>query len=418
MSGVPDHEVVIVGAGLAGLAAAITLHRAGVPSTVLEAADDVGGRVRTDVVDGFRLDRGFQILNPAYPAIRRLADVGALDLGRFWRAVRVADDDRVSLLGNPLDTPKALRDIAARRYLSAKDLAALGALSARVAAGPARSIIDRADRTTLDELRHAGVSARAVETVFRPFLSGVFLERELATSARFFQLVWRSFLRSAPSLPALGMGELPRQLARVLPTSSVHLGTPVEEVRPGRVRTADGAVWTARAVVVATDGSTAARLTGVARPRWNSGMTWYFAPPRSPLREPVIVIDARGGPVTSTSVLSEVCPTYAPPGAALVSASALTTLPEPEVRRALGRMYRTDATRWPLVARYEIAHGLPAMPPPHELRRAVRLGEGRYVCGDHRDTSSLQGALASGTRAARAVLADLGRSSGTGRADR
>ncbi|MEV7096822.1 NAD(P)/FAD-dependent oxidoreductase [Amycolatopsis sp. NPDC051045] len=409
-----DHEVVIVGAGLAGLAAAVTLHRAGVPCAVLEASDDVGGRVRTDLVDGFRLDRGFQILNPAYPAIRRLVDVDALRLGRFWRAVRVADDDRVSLLGNPLDTPKALRDIAARRYLSAKDLAALGALSARVAAGSAQAIIDRADRTTLDELRRAGVSARAVETVFRPFLSGVFLEPELTTSARFFQLVWRSFLRSAPSLPALGMGELPRQLARSLPTSAVHPDTPVEEVRPGRVRTAGGEVRTARAVVVATDGSTANRLLGVAEPRWNSGTTWYFAPPRAPLREPVIVIDARGGPVVNTSVLSEVCPSYAPPGAALVSASALTALPEDEVRRALGRMYRTDATRWPLIGRYEIARGLPAMRPPHEIRREVRLGEGRYVCGDHRDTSSLQGALASGTRAARAVLADLGRRPRTG----
>ncbi|MDS0134368.1 MULTISPECIES: NAD(P)/FAD-dependent oxidoreductase [unclassified Amycolatopsis] len=406
---------VIVGAGLAGLAAAVTLHRAGVPCTVLEASDDVGGRVRTDVVDGFRLDRGFQILNPAYPAIRRLVDVDALQLGRFWRAVRVSDDDRLSLLGHPLDTPKALRDIAARRYLSAKDLAALGALSARVAAGPAQAIIDRDDRTTLAELRHAGVSARAVETVFRPFLSGVFLEGELATSARFFQLVWRSFLRSAPSLPALGMGELPRQLARGLPTSAVHLETPVEEIGPGEVRTADGTRWPARAVVVATDGSTAARLAGVAEPRWNSGTTWYFAPPRSPLREPVIVIDARGGPVVNTSVVSEVCPTYAPPGTALVSASALTTLPEGEVRRALGRMYRTDATRWPLVARYEIAHGLPSMPPPHALRRDVRLGDGMYVCGDHRDTSSLQGALASGTRAARAVLADLGQAARPGR---
>jgi predicted NAD/FAD-dependent oxidoreductase len=203
------------------------------------------------------------------------------------------------------------------------------------------------------------------------------------------------------------MGELPRQLARSLP--AVHLNTPVGEVRPGGVRTAAGETWRARAVVVATDGSAAARLVGVEEPKWNSGTTWYFAPPRSPLREPVIVVDARGGPVTNTSVLSEVCPTYAPPGAALVSASALTTLPEDEVRRALGRMYRTDATRWPLVARYEIPHGLPAMPPPHAIRRNVRLGDGLYVCGDHRDTSSLQGALASGIRAARAVLADLGR---------
>lgn len=403
-----ETDVVIVGAGLAGLAAASHLHRAGVPCTVLEAGDGVGGRVRTDVVDGFRLDRGFQILNPAYPAIRRLVDVDALRLGRYWRAVRVADDNRVSLLGQPLDAPRALRDIAARRYLSAKDLAALAALSARVAAGPAKGIVDREDRTTLEELRHAGLSDRAVRTVFRPFLSGVFLEDELGTSSRFFQLVWRSFLRSAPSLPALGMGELPRQLARRLPTAAVRLGTPVERVRAGAVHTAGGDVWTARAVLVATDGSAAARLLGTPEPRWNSGTTWYFAPPRSPLREPVIVVDARGGPVVNTSVVSEVCPTYAPNDRALVSASALTSLPDSEVRRALGRLYRTDATGWPLIGRYEIARALPAMPPPHEIRRDVRVGDGLYVCGDHRDTSSLQGALASGARAARAVLRDIG----------
>ncbi|MEU7788022.1 NAD(P)/FAD-dependent oxidoreductase [Amycolatopsis sp. NPDC049159] len=402
-----ETDVVVIGAGLAGLAAARRLHEAGVECAVLEAGDDVGGRVRTDVVDGFRLDRGFQVLNPAYPAIRRLVDVDALRLGRFWRAVRVADDDRVSLLGHPLDAPKALRDVAARRYLSAKDLAALGALSARVAAGSARSIVRGDDGTTADELGRAGLSDRAVATVLRPFLSGVFLEAELSTSSRFFRLVWRSFLRSAPSLPAEGMGALPRQLAARLPAGSVRTGTPVDRIGPGEVRTAGGDVWTARAIVVATDGTTASRLVdGVAEPLWNGVTTWYFAPDRRPSHEPVIMVDARGGPVVNTAVLSEVCPSYAPPGGALVSASTLTPVAEPEVRRALGRMYRTDATRWPVIGRYEIPHALPAMPAPHPIRREVRWGDGIYVCGDHRDTSSLQGALASGGRTARALLAD------------
>ncbi|WP_290059543.1 FAD-dependent oxidoreductase, partial [Amycolatopsis solani] len=318
---------------------------------------------------------------------------------------RAPHDDRVSLLGHPFDAPKALRDVAARRYLSAKDLAALGAFSARVAAGPARAIVRGGDGTTADELSRAGLSDRAVATVLRPFLSGVFLEAELSTSARFFQLVWRSFLRSAPSLPAEGMGALPRQLAGPLP--AVRTGTPVDRIGPGEVRTADGDVWTARAVVVATDGTTASRLVeGVAEPLWNGVTTWYFAPAERPLREPVIMVDARGGPVVNTAVLTEVCPSYAPPGAVLVSASALTTVAEPEVRAALGRMYRTDATRWPQVGRYEIPHALPAMPAPHPIRREIRWGDGIYVCGDHRDTSSLQGALASGGRTARAVLAD------------
>ncbi|WP_410649208.1 protoporphyrinogen/coproporphyrinogen oxidase [Amycolatopsis sp. cmx-4-54] len=404
---VHETDVVLVGAGLAGLSAGLHLHRAGISCTVLEAGDEVGGRVRTDVVDGFRLDRGFQILNPAYPAIQRLVDIDALQLGKFWRAVRVADDGRLSLLGNPLDTPKALRDVAARRYLSAKDLTALGALTVRVAGGAAQAIVQSEDRSTADELRRTGLSDRAVDTVLRPFLAGVFLEADLHTSSRFFRLVWRSFLRSAPSLPALGMGELPRRLARMLPSDAVRTGTPVEAVEAGRVSTAGGDVWNARAVVVATDGSVAAQLVGgVPEPRWNSVTTWYFAPSEAPLREPVIVVDARGGPILNTAVLSEVCSTYAPAGSALISASALTPLDEQEVRRTLARMYRADTARWPLVGRYQIPRALPAMPPPHHIRREIRFGAEVYVCGDHRDTSSLQGAMASGARAARAVVAD------------
>ncbi|MEV7555993.1 NAD(P)/FAD-dependent oxidoreductase [Amycolatopsis sp. NPDC089917] len=405
---VHEVDVVIVGAGLAGLSAGLSFHRAGISCVVLEAGDEVGGRVRTDVVDGFRLDRGFQILNPAYPAIRRLVDVDALRLGKFWRAVRVADGDRLSLLGNPLDTPKAFRDVAARRHLSVKDLAALGALTVRAAAGPAQAIVRGEDRATLDELRRTGLSDRAIESVFRPFLSGVFLEDGLSTSSRFFRLVWRSFLSSAPSLPALGMGELPRQLARSIPSDGVRTGTPVEAIGNGRVRTAGGDVWNARAVVVATDGTTAAKLVeGVPEPSWNSVTTWYFAPPRSPLSEPVLLVDGQGGSILNTAVLTEVCPTYAPEGASLVSASTLGQLAEPEMRRTLTRLYRTDASSWPLVGRYEIPHALPAMPSPHDFRRSIRFGDTTYVCGDHRDSSSLQGALASGARTARAVARSL-----------
>lgn len=401
-----ETEVVVVGAGLAGLAVALHLHRAGVPFAVLEAGDDVGGRVRTDLVDGFRLDRGFQILNPAYPAVRRLVDVGKLQPGRFWRAVRVADGDRHTLLGHPLDCPATLRDIAARRYLSTRDLAALGALSARVAGGPARWIRDRQDCTTAAALDDAGLSERAVETVFRPFLEGVFLEPELTTSARFFQFVWRSFLRSAPVLPAAGMGALPRQLADRLPSGTIHLNTQVAALDGRSVRTGSGDVWTGRAVVVATDGDAAADLAGSTRPAWHGVTTWYFTTPESPLREPVIMTSAAGGPVANTAVLTEVVPGYAPSGQALVGVSTLEPVSETDVRRAAGRMYRTSTESWELVGRYEVPHALPAMPAPHGLRKPVRLGDGRYVCGDHRDTSSLQGALASGTRTARAVLAD------------
>jgi hypothetical protein len=405
-----ETEVVIVGAGLAGLAVARGLHRRGVAVAVLEADDEVGGRVRTDVVDGFRLDRGFQVLNPAYPAVRRLVDLDRLAPHRFWRAVRIIDGDRSTLLGHPLDCPKALLDIAARRYLSVRDLAALGALSARDIGAPARLLTGAADQSTADELDRWGLSTTAVSAVLRPFLTGVFLESDLSTSARFFHLVWRTFLRSAPVVPAEGMGALPRQLAADLPDDAIHRDTAVHAVSANQVRTEAGDTWRARVVVVATDGTSAhGLLPQVPDPVWHGVTTWYFATDEPPLREPVIVTSAGPGPVTNSTVLSEVAPGYAPSGRSLVSVSSIGEPDVREVRSALAAMYRTNTDRWEDVATYRISHALPAMPAPHPIRRSVRVADGLYVCGDHRDTSSIQGALASGSRTAAAVLTQLGR---------
>ncbi|MEU7531228.1 NAD(P)/FAD-dependent oxidoreductase [Saccharothrix sp. NPDC042600] len=397
--------VVVVGAGLAGLSAARVLAGAGVSVTVVEAADDVGGRVRTDVVDGVRLDRGFQILLPAYPELARAVDVAALRLRHFRPGVLVHDRGRRDLLADPRSGVRALGGMLRQRVLSPRDALALGALSTRVGFGPVAALKD-SDRSTREELRAGGLSERAVERVLKPFLSGVFLEGELATSSRFFQLVWRCFVRGGAAVPADGMGALPRLLAAGLP--AVRCGVRVVTVRDDGVDLADGTRLDADAVVVATDGTTAAALLpGQPEPVWNGVTTWYFRPPESPLRDGVLLVDAEGGPVVDTAVMSEVAPSYSP-DAPLVQASALdASVAEAEVRAHLARLYGVDTRRWESLARYDIPHAVPAMRPPHPLRSSVRAGGRRYVCGDHRDTSSIQGALVSGRRAARAVLSDL-----------
>ncbi|MFC6089882.1 NAD(P)/FAD-dependent oxidoreductase [Saccharothrix lopnurensis] len=403
-------EVVVVGAGLAGLTAARELAAAGIGAVVLEAADDVGGRVRTDVVDGVRFDRGFQLLLPAYPALAGV-DLDALDLRHFRPGAFVQRRGRHDLLADPRDGAHAWRGAVAQRVLGPRDLLALAALSVRDLVGPVRALLDGDDRSTREELARRGLSDRAVDEVLRPFLAGVFLERELTTSARFFHLVWRSFARGGAALPALGMGELPRQLARGL---DVRLGAEVAEVTGSGVRLADGTSVRARHVVIATDGTTADRLwPGLGAPTWHGVTTWYFRPPASPLRDPTLVVDGDGGPVVNTAVLSEVAPDYSP-NAPLVQASVPGEATEGEVRARLDVLYGTSTRNWEVLARYEVPRAVPAMPAPHRLRAPVRLAPRRYVCGDHRDTSSIQGALVSGRRAARAVLADLGRPGPTG----
>ncbi|WP_199440832.1 NAD(P)/FAD-dependent oxidoreductase [Umezawaea beigongshangensis] len=406
-------DVVVVGAGLAGLSAADLLCDAGLDVVLLEAGDEVGGRVRTDRVDGFLLDRGFQIVLPGYPELARRVDLEALRLRPFTRGAFVHSRGRRFLLADPREGGTALRGLAGQGVLGARDLAALAGLSARDLLAPASAILGGTDRTTRHELSRWGVSAAAVNSVLRPFLAGVFLEADLTTSSRFFHLVWRSFARGGAALPDEGVGALPRQFAARLPAGVLRLRSPVTAVRTGRADLADGTRIAARAVVVATDGGTAASLLpGVPAPVWHGVTTWYFTTPEPPLNRPALLVDGDGGPVVNTAVLSVVAPSYAPPGHALVQASALgaddlTT--ETEVRRGLSTLYGTDTRNWELVARRAIPRAVPAMPAPHPFRRPVRFGDGRYVCGDHRDTASTQGALFSGARAARAVLADLGR---------
>ncbi|WP_112225931.1 NAD(P)/FAD-dependent oxidoreductase [Lentzea atacamensis] len=399
--------IVVVGAGLAGLSAALELVAAGAEVTVLEAGDEVGGRVRTDVVDGVRFDRGFQILLPAYPELERLA-LEPFPLRYLRPGVFVHDNGRHDLLADPRSGPSAWDGLLRQHVLSARDLAALSGFSARDAFGPVRPLLAAPDRPTRDELRRLGVTESAVDAVFRPFLAGVFLEPRLRTSSRFFHLVWRSFARGGAAVPALGMGELPKAMAERLPAGTVQLETAVRAVHDTGVDLEDGGRIAADAVVVATDGTTAARLLpGLAEPRWNGVTTWYFRPTRSPLRDGCLVVDAGGGPVVNTAVMSEVSRPYSP-HAPLVQASVLGDASEQDVRAHLSRLYGTDASRWEVLRHYEIPRALPAMDAPHRLRQSVRAGERRYVCGDHRDTSSIQGALYSGRRAARAVLGTHG----------
>jgi phytoene dehydrogenase-like protein len=407
-------DVVVVGAGLAGLSAAYHLRKAGLDVAVCEAGDVVGGRVRTDVVDGFRLDRGFQVLLPAYPAVRALPGVRTLRLQHFARGVIAAGEhESLVLVPRPGLRPAGATGVTRFAARRARDAAALAMFSARDVTAPAKVLRGLPHRATAAELSRVGMSERTVEDVFRPFLAGVFLDRELETSSRVFHLMWRSFLRGGGALPASGMGALPHLLASLLEPGTVRCDTEVSAVTDRGVRLRSRRVINAPAVVVATDGATAAKLLpGVPAPQWHAVTTYYYrlpAPPPPTAR--TLVVDGASGLLLNTAVISDVAPGYAPPGQALVAASVPERLDDDglaaTVLERLAQLYDTSTRDWELLATYAIPEALPVMGPDHPLRRPVRLAEGRYVCGDHRDTSSIQGALVSGRRAAAAVVRDL-----------
>ncbi|GAA2723540.1 NAD(P)/FAD-dependent oxidoreductase [Cellulomonas aerilata] len=406
-----DCDVVVVGAGLAGLECARTLAERGVAVRVLEAGDAVGGRVRTDRVDGFTVDRGFQVLNPAYPAVRERVDLDDLDLQRFLPGVAVRHDDGLAVLADPRRAPGAALRTVRSGYLRPRELAALARWAAP-ALGPVPRLLTRPDSTFEESLAAAGVDGRIRREVLEPFLAGVLAQDSRTTSTRFVRLLARTFLLGTPGIPADGSAALPEQLARHVP--DLVLDTRVERIEPlaggHRVRTAAGAVTT-RAVVVATDPRAAYELVGVPRVPMNGLVTDWYATQERPAVGAVIVVDGRRrGPVVNAAVMSAAAPSWAPPGSHLVQATTLLLDGVPEegvVRRQTAEMLGLAAGDLHGVVRHVIPEALPAQPPPLVVRRDVDLGGGLFVCGDHRDTASVQGAMVSGRRTASAVVRRL-----------
>lgn len=407
-----EYDVVVVGAGLAGLRAATRLAEAGRDVVVVEANDAVGGRERTDVVDGFRLDLGFHVLNPAYPAVRRWVDVDALALRRFPVAVGVRLDDRLVRLAHPLRHPGSIPATLTSGLVRPADLAALirwaapTVLSARAAT--------RGRDLPLDEgWDRAGLRGPLREAVLEPFLAGVLADDRQQTSDAFVRLLVRSFALGRPGVPAAGIGALPAQLADTARRAGagIRLGHRVVSTRRRAHRWHVGIdgqdAVTARSVIVATGLDPA---LGVPLPRPRGLQTWWFAAEEAPSGDAALRVDGRRrGPIVNTAVMTNTAPTYAPRGHHLVQATCVmpTAATEDEVRRQLGEVWQADTRPWRLIRRDDIAHALPAQDPPLRLRRPVRLDDGRYLAGDHRDTASIQGALVSGQRAAEAVLSDL-----------
>ena len=403
-----DAPVIVVGAGLAGLGCAQRLSRAGVEVVVLEASDGVGGRVRTDLVDGFRCDRGFQLLNPAYPVLPHVLDVPALDLRPFRAGVVVAHGRSRSVLADPRREPSLM--LASLRAplgtFPEKVRFAAWALSTLL---PVRRQVEGADRSRTEELDAFGITGRLRAGVVDPFLTGVLAEGDGSTSARLARLLVRSFVIGSPSVPSVGMGRLPELVVASLPSGTVRLGVRVRGVTGSSVRTDDGEL-AARAVVVATDPTTAGELTPVAAPRMKALTTFWYAADEPPTSRNLLHLDAdHRGPLVNTAVMTNAAPTYAPAGRALVQVTVLgadgSTATERAARRQAGLVYGVDPSPWELVTTHVVAAALPAQPPPLAVRSPVALGDGLYVAGDHRDTASIQGALVSGRRAADAVLA-------------
>ncbi|MFG3201920.1 NAD(P)/FAD-dependent oxidoreductase [Streptomyces sp. NPDC048192] len=428
-------DVVIVGAGIAGLSAAHRLTSAGISTAVLEAAPYVGGRMSTEKVDGFRLDRIGQLLSTSYPELRTSPGLDSLILRCFAPGVLLHRDGRTQRAGAPASGGSTRGALHVVRALAsaprgpaatpgrtgapvggAVDQARLGAALGRIAATPVERILARPELPAGQALARHGLPSRTVDGFLRPLLAALLCDPDLTTSSRCADLALRAFAGGRLCVPEGGAEMLPVQLARALPPGTVHTGVRVTSVSTTSVATAEHGELRCRAVLLATDARAAAELLpGLRMPDFHPVTVVHHTtdePAAALATGASLLLDAdRGGPVAHTAVLSSVDPSRAPAGRVLISSTVLGTPPEgvdTAVRIHLSRLYGTSTRRWETLAVHHTPQAAPAMRPPHDLRRPVRLLAGLYVCGDHRDTSTVQGALHSAHRAAAAILADLG----------
>ncbi len=410
-------DVAVIGAGVAGLTCARALQESGVLVRVLERSARVGGRVGTDLVEGFRCDRGFQWLDVADADIRASVDVAALNPRPIERGMVLAHPDGYRVLhGSQAALIAALRSGVGEP----QDIARLVRWSDPLRRGEER-LLGGMDMTLDESLEKHGISGRIREEILRPFFRLVFADEDLHTSYQYAMLSMRKLMACLPALPALGMQALPNQLALGLDHPVEHGADVIGVARLGNegveIHTS-GEPLRSRTCVVATDPVTASSLLGLGTPAMRGVATWWFAADLAPTSMKMPFVNPVGpsaGPLAHAVVVTNIAPRYAPMGRHLVAACSVAAPgavagveTEAEVRAQLGRLFHTEAESWGLLTRHVEPAAWPVTRPPLILRREVDLGDGLFVAGDHRETPSIAGAMRAGRRAALAVLEELG----------
>ena len=372
--------------------------------------------MHTDEVNGFLLDRGFQVLLTAFPEAKGMLDYGRLELKTFTPGALSWYAGRMNRLVDPWRTPGAWKEALQSEFGTLGDKLRMARLRSRLKSASIEKIFAGPDRSTKAALEAARFSQQMIHRFFRPILGGIFLDGELKSSSRMYEFVFKMMSEGDVAVPARGMGTIPAQLAEKLPENAVRLNTRVDELHENDVKLAGGEILRAKAIVVAADGPSAAHLIGEVEPSSRSVTCFYYSAEEAPMKERMLVLNGDGaGPVNNFAVISNVAPSYAPAGKHLISATVLGKHKLTEAQLSgfiiaqMKNWFGKVASTWQFLRGYYVSHAQPqqypgALDPPE---RPVRVRPGVYVCGDHRDNASIQGAMRSGRRAAEAVVKDL-----------
>ncbi|QQS28359.1 MAG: FAD-dependent oxidoreductase [Sphingobacteriales bacterium] len=413
------YDVVIVGGGIAGLTAAIELQNEGLNVKLLEATDRVGGRVKTDIVDGFLLDHGFQVLLTAYPEVFRMLDYKALGLFNFMSGALIWKNNKLHPLLDPFKHPQSIINNLFSPLTTFRDKLKVVALRNRVKRLSVEQIFAQPEKTTAAYLKDWKFSPEFLKSFFQPFFTGIFLENGLQTSSRMFEFVFKMFASGYAALPSGGMESIPQQMAERLHPNSIQTNTKVTKVTHHKVTTEKGETFDCRAVLIATNPAAAKVLLGDTvqiNDKGHRSTCLYFSTDKPPIHRPILVLNGEDeGLVNNICVPSLINPNYAPAGRHLISVTIVkpTDLDNTQllttVKGELRKLFKKEVRFWDHLKTYHIQYALPDKPhietPDKNNIKPVKPGI--YLCGDYLFNGSINGAMESGRFTANALAWDL-----------
>ncbi|WP_041264128.1 protoporphyrinogen/coproporphyrinogen oxidase [Bernardetia litoralis] len=411
-------DVLIIGGGIAGLTAAKKIHKRGLSVKIIEATDRVGGRVKTDIVNGFRLDRGFQVLLTAYPETKKILNYSKLQLKNINAGALLHTDKGVFEFADPFRNPSKTLSTLANPIGTWADKLRMLLVKTEINGKGLHEIFTQPETTTYQALRqNYRFKSSLIEQFLNPFLAGIFLEKDLETSNRMFDFIFQMFSKGNGAVPALGMEEIPRQLASSLPNDAIVTNEKVVSINKNKATTESGNEFEAKTILIATDNNEFAqsyRATTSENETTRGTTNLYFSMDKSIIKRPVLCLNSlKNRLVNNFVVMSDISSDYAPIDKSLLSVSIVTdnenkNFTEEELiekaRRELSLWYGTHAYEWDFLKSYSIPHALPNQnsvkytPSMEDLK----IHDGLYRCGDYLLNGSLNAAMRSGR-----LVADL-----------
>lgn len=412
------YDAIIIGAGLAGLSCARTLQQKNLSYLILEKDKRPGGRIKTDVVDGFRLDRGFQVLQTGYPEAQQTLDYNELQLKKFPAGVAVFHNGKLNIIADPRYHLRHIYSTIGSPVGTFMDRLHMLRLSRSVSKVPFEDLFSEPEEKSIDYLRNWGFSETFIQRFFVPFFAGACLDRKITASSRVLRYIFRVFAQGDAALPASGMEAIPQQLVANLPADNIKCSSVVEAVDKDKVVLKDGQVFSGKMIIAATSHPALGNLAEDIVPCRSVGESClYFATEwKPPLSDPFLILNGEAeGPVNNIAFPSLVAPGYSKSGKTLI---AVVVLGEQyhrkkdlvnNVKDQCQEIFGSAVKEWDHLHTYTIEHALPAQVPPtaNPYDQPLLLSENLRVCGEHRSLPGTQWSLLSGRLTGEAIIQDL-----------